>query len=447
MAKLESPESGIQRPYDARYGITVGKCRGLNLSHDPSMIADEELTQAVNIRIHDGIGLSRPGQETLVDTSSGCVQGMIDINGGGPRFAISENDSAAAQPFYSYVYLFDRATWGGDMTVEPPRLTDLDGVPVQGQDGSSFARSEANPRYLFFWWNGRIVFSGRKRLEDGNVVADPAYLWELIIPDEDPEGGAQSRQVFKLEVPGEGVEFVPNNMAVLPNVGVQDNGGPLYFGTMGGGVVAWVNGELRRLLAEGTFSSRVFVLIFNNRLYAVGGDEIRVQDGWVTGASPVSTTWTSLTVPGTAAGLIPMCVVEWAGYGWVGGQVAGNACILRIAENGTVTDMPNAPSGGRRSVDDFAVALGSRLYAFTLTSVTAGAVYEWDGTDWTGPNIFGWGEAVAMCRLQGKAGALYAVGYGSDSATDNGLWAWDDVSEVQYISLPSDRGYTDVILF
>jgi hypothetical protein len=455
MPTEKQPERGVRSPYQARYGLTVGKCRGLDLSHDSSVIADEALVDATNARVHDGVVLSRYGQNALnqADPLNGCVQGLIDIDGLGTRFALAQTRTTVfPPPNYSDVSLFDTAAAGAAIATP-----ELEGVPTSGQELVSTTRDTSLPRYVFQWWNGRVVFGGRKSESDGDPL-EPMKLWELLVPEEDPASPTQSRELFDLRVPGEGSDFIPSSMCVLPSVGSAENGGPLYFGTMGGGVVAYVNGELRRLQADATWSDRVILFQYNNRLYGIGGDVLRVQDGWLSGASPVSSTWSAVTVPGTASGLIPMSAIEWGGFGWIGGQVPAapdEARMLKIDDSSgspVCTDVSVAAGiTGFNSVDELAVAFGNTMFVgYTVPGVGITArVSEWDGSMLVNLTPEFWTESEAMIpRMLGTNDRLYILGYGSDGPNDNGLWVWDGSSETLLLGVGVGvDSWFDMVLF
>lgn len=423
MPTEKQPERGVKSPYQARYGLTIGECRGVRLEEDAGSISDEELIDATNVRVHDGILLSRFGQDSPTNDPAlaGCVQGLVDIDGLSTRCLLAKTAEPAG--IFSAVSWFDEGVGteivGGVL---------LDGVPFAGQNLTQNTREDVDPRQAYFWWDGRAVFGGRT---DSDAAGK---LWEFVVPDEDPASQAQTRELFPLLVPGELVEFQINTMCSLPTAGDAQAGEALYFGTMGGGVVAYVNGELVRLLAEATLSERVFVFEYNNRLYAAGADELRVQDGWAGGSSQVSASWSVVTVPGSAAGLVPMCVMEWNGLGWIGGQIPGApnvGAILKIDDSSGAPVVSDESAGlpvNTRSVDEFAVGLDNKMFIAFVEAGVVARVWEWDGsTTVTLPLDYG-GEAQAIVpRMRGTKDRIFIIGYGNDSP--NGLYSWDGSTE------------------
>jgi hypothetical protein len=90
------PERGERKPYQARYRVNVGPARGMDDSHDSSTLPDEAVVEAINVRVHDGILVSRGGQEKISDQMDGPVIGMIELEEGGTtgsgRLFVSSHD-------------------------------------------------------------------------------------------------------------------------------------------------------------------------------------------------------------------------------------------------------------------------------------------------------------------------------------------------------------------
>jgi hypothetical protein len=448
----KSQERGVRSPYQARYGITIGKCEGLQLDHDTSMIKDEALVNATNVRVHDGILVCRFGESAPTNSSplAGCVQGLIDINGGGPRFVLAmvRPDTIASS---SDVDIFDRSLSPAYQRVtDPPSSNRLVAQPSQGIDQSGSIVDDTLPRYVYLWWNDQIIFGG---------TGDK--LWRFLFPDDDfSVDGIQVEELLTLQVPGEGSTFKISSMCTLPESAPSGSsaaaspkmGPPLYFGTVGGGVVAYVNGEFARLQAEATFASRVIVFEYNNRLYAVGRQELRVQDGWVTGGTPTSTSWSNVTLPGAVTDFAAMCAVEYGGFGLIGGSDVGGprGSILQIDDSSgspVVTEVNDGDPLGLdiRCFDDFAVALGGLYVSWryhpgvtekaTFSTLTAAGVLGSGLGDWT--------EDGMIPRLLGVRDALYISAWASGTAPGGGsqqaLWQYDgsNLSELTAIADPT----------
>lgn len=451
MPKPKQPELGVRGRYDARYGITVGGCEGLDLTLDPSG-DPESLRDAVNCRVDDEIVRSRFGQALQADTGiGGCVQGLIDIDGLGTRLVFAESGTNDPdEP--ATLSIFDASTSDVEVFVDT-----LEAVPFNGQNIVDFPRDQSLPRYAYFSWGGRTIFPGR--LATGTAV-EPSKIYEFLVPEDDPVGEAQTRELFATKVPTEVAEFRVNTMCSLPTVGGTDDGGPLYFGTMGGGVVALVNGQLIRLQAEGTWPGRVFVFEYNNRLYGSGGDVLRVQDGWLSGASPVSTSWSNVPLPPTLAGFAPMCAIEWNGTGLVGGAVGGfgGARMIQIVDSGggpiVINEIGAVQLTGANTIDSFAIAFGNTLYVgFTQGGGLSflAKVATWDGATLGVPLPETWGETSAMItRLQGMKDRLYVLGWGTDGPNQSGLWVWDETAMTETLVIGKGFGGTiwyDALLF
>lgn len=437
MANTEQPERGIQKPYDARYGITVGGCRGLYIAHDSSVLEDEQLYNAINVRVQDGIVISRFGQSapTNQDPMEGCVQGLVDIENAGPRFILATNrgdtianasdiDMLAAQATTPYVRVTD----------QPNNLNPLSGQPTKGQINLN-ALDVTRPRYVLGFWDGAVIFAGANYDAGGALDTAHFKIFKILLPDDAVSAQSiQAEPLFDCVVPGELTQFEPTSMVVLPaiavDIGVRE---PIYFGTLGGGVVAYVNGEMVRLQPEGTFAGRVIVFQYNNRLYAAGQHELRVQDGWVTGGSPVSTSWTNVALPVGPTVFEPMCALEWNGFGWIGGydSTATGGWILKV-DDSTGTPIVTVGFDGSASYisfDDFAVGLGGFYVGdrFDTGTTQQGQLESFDGTTLTQLAI--WTEDGAVPRLVGHRSAIYVSAWATGNAPGGGqsaaIWEWD----------------------
>lgn len=445
MAKEKQPELGIKNPYDARFGITIGKFRGIQLDHDQSMIPDEALVDATNVRAHDGIVLSRFGQSTPLNSqASGCIQGLIDVNGGGPRFVLAMVRLTTLAD-KSDVDLFDRnLTPQYSQVTDPPTNQRLSAQPAKGQlqlGGGTL--DDQLPRYAFFWWNGQIVFDGGDH-----------KLYRFIFPEDDLSlDSVQVEPLFDLRVGGTTTTFDVASMCALPDTDANATasndprrGKPLYFGSVGGGVFAYVNGEMVQLLADGTFTSRVIVFEFHNRLYASGRQDVRVQQGWLDGDSPTSTTWTVVAMPVGVSDFLSMCAVEFYGSGWIGGADVGaspsgrilrlddfsGTPVLTVANDGTLSPV------NLISVDDFGIAAGKVYAAYrSVPSVTEVADFAEMGNSGTigTPLGLAWSEDGQVIRLVGNNSDLYVsawtTGGTSGGGAESAIYQYDGSSTVK----------------
>lgn len=455
MPAPKQPERGNKSPYSARYLVDIPGCTGVDLSHDPSTIEDTALRQGINARIHDGIVLSRGGQTAVPNSpENGCVQGLIDIDGVGTRAVLADNDLAvggSGNP--AAITFFDE---GGD---DPYTSIDSKVVPhpLEGNTQAYDSWEDDKPRYVYHWWDGNIVFQD----------AEEGELHKIILPEEalDNMDEVQVEALFPCSIPGDG-GFTASSMTTMPqvsNVTTQ----PLYFGTMGGGVVGYINGQMRRLLPDATFSGRVIVFQYNNRLYAAGDDDLWVQNGWSAGNDASSTSWTQVALPGGPTDFRPMCGIEWGGYGWIGGYdldavgpAVNSGYIFKINDgSGTpIVTVGVNDCGGvgdwLQSVDDLGTGLGNQFivaYRFRTTGGSAfGAFDLWDGAAAALPSVDlsqAWGESGGMCqRVQGNHSKVYAVGYGSDTSTSIEIWDGSSVSSVVIKSADTESPF-DMVLF
>ena len=435
MPTEKQPERGTKSPYSARYLVDIPGCSGVDLSHDPSTIEDTALRQGINCRVHDGIVLSRGGQ-TAVPSSpgSGCIQGLVDIDGVGTRAVLADNEIDTPPAVITFL---DENT--GDYESISDTVTEH---PAQG-DGNGGSFEDA-------------VFQD---------VANPEKeLHKLILPENDITliDEIQVEKLFPCLVPGEAGPFTVTSMTTMPQVSTVTTQ-PLYFGTLAGGVVGYVNGQMRRLLPDATFSGRVIVFQYNNRLYAAGADDLWVQNGWTVGNDASSTSWTQVSLPVGPSDFRPMCAIEWGGFGWIGGYddpagaAANTGYILKISDSTgspVVTVALNDVGGALdwlQSVDDFAVGLGNQFVIGYRWRTSGGSAFSdfniWDGASAVTPQGLGWGESEGMVeRMQGTNDRVYISGWGSDSNAK--IVSWDGSAKVTVVDFGGNsQSPFDMVLF
>jgi hypothetical protein len=418
----------------------------LDLSEDPSTLSDAALVDAINCRVHDGIVVSRGGQ-TLTETGmNGCVLGLVDVDGVGTKAILAHNERSPA----AGIDILDETR-----TPNYVRMQDrLDDHPNDANPGGN-TYADTKPRYVYTWWDGFIVF---QRATTGG-------LFKIILPEENLDlDEVQVEELFPLQVPGEGSAFKVGSLTVLPNPGAVRSPAPIYFGTMGGGVVGYVEGRLVRLLADATFSGRVIVFSYNNRLYAAGAQKVMFQaNGWSVGGTPDSSTWTNITMPVAVTDFRPMCAAEGLGFGWLGGYdddlsfPTNKGFILKINDSSGTPTLSSALNGyggandRLMSVDDFALR-GDTLFASWRWETTGGSFFadtgEWNGTSLT--SRYGAGENNAMIpRIVSTQDLLYICAWGDSSGV--GIWTWNGSSSSQVTDLGSlfsdSESPFDMVLF
>jgi len=440
VAKADQPERGTKSPYSARFGVDVGDCTGLDLSHDPSTIADTALRQAINVRVHDGIVLNRGGQATTKSGMDGCVQGLIDIDGVGVRGVLATDERV--------ITAAGIGTFDENLRQDPADDSNVfyvDGDPFEehpvGAPASGNSFDDSAGRISYAWWDGHVVFQ--------DTISDE--LFKLIMPEEGVAPADMQREsLFTMVVPGEVAAVNITSFATLPQTGNVDGPLPLYMGTLAGGVVAYVQGQLIRLLADATFSSRVTVFTYNNQLYAAGTHKVMYQsNGWASGGSGVGTAWTNIAMPAGPVDFRPMAAIEGLGFGWIGGWDENDSppslgvnsgYILKVDDSsGTpvLTVGVNGVGGGDflYSVDDFCLGPQGQIYAAKRTGTLGGSFFA-DYGIWDGAALGGgpsWGESEAMVyRIAGTAEAVYGLGWGSDSPAR--LTKWDGSTNVNIAS-------------
>jgi hypothetical protein len=450
----KQPERGTKSPYTARYGVDVGFCTGLNLGQDPSTLAETDLRQAVNVRVHDGIPISRGGQSSQATGMTGCVQGLIGIEGVGTRGVVATNETGGEPK--AAIGMFDE-----NLRAVPPDESNFflatgqfQEHPAQGNaNGGTF--EDTRPRYVYTWWDGSVIFQD---------IEGDGDLFKLILPEKGTAPADLRREsLFPLTVPGEVSAISVSSFANLPSVGSVRSAAPLYMGTMAGGVVAYSQGQLIRILADATFAGRVILFAYNNQVYAAGAHKVMYQsNGWASGGSSVGTAWTNVALPAGPSDFRPMCGTEGLGFGWIGGYddddsppAAGvdSGYILKVDDSsGTpvITVALNSEPGGNNlySVDDFTMGPQGVLYAAWRHGTPGGSFFADFGT-WNGTTIsakYGWGESDAMCqRIAGSASKVYATGWGSDSDTE--LVAYDG-SSVTIVKWDTENDVPfDMVLF
>jgi hypothetical protein len=449
MPKPSPPEKGVRGYRRFRYGNQpgmMGPCTGVNKAHDKSTLFPTDLVDGINVRVQDGILVTRGGQSLTEDNMNGCIQGLIDIEGVGSRAILAHNERSPN----AGIDILDESSTPNYVKLEDK----FNEHPNPAHSGGS-SYDDTKPRYVYTWWDGNIVFQA--------ATTNPLY--KLILPDEKMDlDKIQVEELFPLQVPGEGSAFKVGSLTTLPGFGTTRQRSPLYFGTMGGGVVGYIQGKLVRLLAEATFSGRVVVFSYNNRLYAAGAQKVMFQaSGWSTGGDAASTSWTNMTMPVEVTDFRPMCGAEGLGFGWIGGYddsisfPTDKGFILKLDDSsGTpvLSSALNSYGGGPdrlMSVDDFAIR-GSIVYAGWRWETTGGSFFasagEWNGTVLT--ERVGFGESNAMVhRIATTQSLLYVSGYGGSSGV--GLWTWDGSSSVQITDLATLFGDSespfDMVLF
>jgi hypothetical protein len=445
------PERGVKSPYSARYGLSVPWCTGIDLRHDPSMLSDSALRQGVNCRIQDGVPVSRGGQslEATSSPNGDCVQGMVDIPGAGTKMVLAANADAVNPAAIAFL---------DENLPAASRFSTIDDTVVEhpargNSNGQNF--EDTRPRYVYQWWDGHVVFQDAENSEK--------ELCRIVLPEDTSKTDEiQVEPVFPCKVEGEMSTFTVSSLVTLPQLGSTDRT-PLYFGTLGGGVVGYVNGQLVRLLAEATFSGRVIVFQYNNRLYAAGPQAIKVQNGWASGEGADSADWDDVAMPAGPSDFRPMCAKEWNGFGWIGGYddggspptAADTGYILKISDStGTpvATVAINGYGGASdylESVDDFAVGLANQFFVawrWNSTTQEFASFGEWDGS--SALNLSGtWGEAEAtVVRMVGNHKRIYISGWGSD---ENGkIVSYDGSGETTVYDFgDNDETPFDMVLF
>ncbi len=458
MPGAKQAERGIKSPYSARYRVDIGPCSGLDLSHDSATLTETALRQAINVRVHDGIVVSRGGQSAPTTTAGdGCIQGLIDIDVAGTRAVLATNESLVGGNTRSQVEFFDENLASGSRIIKINQATEVQAHPNEGsRQGQDYEITF--PRHAYLWWNGDIVFQ--------NEVDDTLHRIILPEPGEDIDAEElQTEELLTLQVEGELAAFEVSSMITMPQAGNVNAAEPIYFGTMAGGVVGYANGQMARLQADGTFSSRVILFQYNNQLFACGTHELRYQSGgWTQGGSVLSTAWTDIPFPVAGSrptAFNPQAGIEWRGFGYIGGfdgdgSGVDSGWIMRLSGNGSGTPVLTAhlnAFGGAldhlKSVDTFGIGRSDTLYVgFRYDSVASdfGVFGTFNGTSLTQLVSLGETEGTVPA-IQGTQDKVYFSGWSSDD--ESGIYAWDGSTETVVASLGfgGTPSWWDMVLF
>lgn len=425
MPSAKQPKRGGLQPYQARYRISTGPCTGLDLSEDVSTIADSALVDAINGRVHDGIVVSRGGQTTLADSMNGCVQGLVDVEGSGPRAIVLAD---------SNLHLFDHSA--GPTDADKMQQIPWEGgpslIPTGFDDYVNTGR-----RYAFFWWNGQIMM-----ITGGQ--------WKKIVL---PEKGNNARDIvvedfLDLQVPGEASVFTVQSMVTFPPIGDADDGGPVYFATDDGGVVGFVSGQFVRLLPAATFTDgHLIAFRLDDTLVVAGGDgKVMWMEGWSQGLDAASGSWRTLnypsgTPPNGVSTFYPMCGIGFQGKGYIGGfdddithvwntppykgilmevQFSGGQLVFNTIHQGAT---PGGPAKNINSFDDLIIHQGKLHYMYrTKDQFELGFIGTYDGTDFS----------CCAYSLGGENGANHARMQSSDSAIAYGYHGSEVLPTFEY---------------
>lgn len=311
-------EQGERERYEARYRLSIGFCTGWDDSHDPSTLPDTSLVTLINGRVHDGIVLSRGGQELASDhtLNDECIYGMIEAEGG-DRFFLNPLDVGGAgmldvyQETQATPYV-RISTDDNETGIDNARLSECSVVGITA------------PRYIFEKFQGKMIMSSELGSDDGGFPA----IHEIVVPE-----GATSVDATEIKIRTlvnlTGIDE-PSSLHVIP--GFPDT---LYIGTVGGEVWKYFGGSLIDI-SPGTPlpSERVLLFSIMGTLYAVCGYNV----AYYTGAS-----WVALSFPVAVTDFLPTCVKEFGGLGYIGGNsdtgdVDGGIILIITPGSTTMTE-------------------------------------------------------------------------------------------------------------
>lgn len=288
-------ETGERDTYSARYRITVGPAIGWDDSHDPSTLPNEALVTAINVRIHDGIIVSRGGQTDMNpgDPAAGCIYGMIETNGG-VRMFLNPKDTGTSLGMFD---IYDEG-----LSTPYVRLSNSNsesGIPNNNLPTCDVT-SVGLPRYCFARWGDKTLIS----------AADNT-IYEVILPTE----GLDITQIKLREL-----FHLPNGKQASCLYTIPGFPSTLYIGTTAGDVYSY-DGTTAQDISPTTpafASERVILASLNGNLVAVSTDDFKVR----TGAA-----WTDITLSDP---ITPTCALEFGGSLYVGGYDGSDGLLYVI---------------------------------------------------------------------------------------------------------------------
>lgn len=402
-------EKGQRSDYQVRY-TAGGPCVGVYKTKDISTVSDQALVEGINCRIQDGVVTNRGGQSALLEEGqelTGCVTGLIDLQGAGVNLLL--NPAGQLDTYVGFLAAADRYE---RLTLEILSSSLLRVHPTD----------ETKGRYSFAHWRGNVVLFAS--------TAESSDIWVLykLIP---PEVGNEATDIQIEEVFRLPEDIKPSSLVVFPasqGSGQSPELEPIFVGTQGGGVYGFDGIEVKELLAEAEFESRVVVFRYHDMLYAAGAQAIKRWLSWTRGTgSPLLGTWDDValptdTFPDGISDFSPLCATEYLDYALVGGTdldvtaSSGNpgpACILKLAEDsaGDVVCTVEHAVTNAEFVYDITVFNGTAIYASSWESSFATSPARlggWDGNTWEEElgSLFSENEAVVF-RLFSTGDRLY----------------------------------------
>jgi hypothetical protein len=320
LARRVQPEKGERELYSARYRQSIGPAVGVDDSHDPSTLPNEAVVEGVNVRVHDGILVSRGGQEKATDQLTGCVYGLIEIEDLGISMLLSPETNL---DIYSSTFPAASAY---------VRLTDYLLTPDS---------IDLSARYRFLYWREKIL------------LASDLGIYEIIIPEGNMDPTRISIRPLIDFSEALGYTFTPYSICLIP--AFPDT---FFVGSWEGGVASFDGTTVRELAASSTFPAEVVVGSYRGLLYACGDQDLKFYNAG---------SWTDVTIPsGTpmsgVTNFYPLCMIEYSDYLYVGGGSDNGGVVLRVSgPTVTVDKQFNTNSDGE--VTDFVNHQGILYYA------------------------------------------------------------------------------------
>lgn len=347
-SKEERGEAGV---YAERYRGNIGDCTGWDTSLDPSTLPPTRLTKIENARVIDGIVACRGGQEKKNSggAMSGCVYGMIDVEGG-VRFLLSPIKIGGNAQFDVFVE---------SHSPNYVRLSESSQAGVPETDFMELSLDDST--------KGRFCFG---HLGDSLLMStDSTKIYKVMIPEGDPDiATIKLQELCDLASAGATGEVAHLfTMPGFPNT--------VYAATVDGGVFSYDGTSIVDISPTWSAGGERSILFSVQGVLHAAGNLNEIQR-YVNGA------WAALTLP--AGSFFPECAIEYNGAGYVGGHDGSAAKILVVAQSGTVSTGTVFSSGTSADVSDFAIWNGDLYYFWRGTiSVTERLLVVLYGTSTT----------------------------------------------------------------
>jgi hypothetical protein len=306
-------EKGERATYSARYRLTIPGATGLDDPHDPSTCPGEAVVIAINVRVEDGILLSRGGQAKVSEQAPNagdggageCIYGMIEVEGGARLFLNPSGPVEEELDCYDEILANNYVRLTGD---------DSEIGLSPGYRPACSVGDNTKARFCFCWWGDKLL-----------VASNVEIVYEIVLP----EGVIDTTKIKVREVVTLRT-YTVSSICVLP--GFPDI---VYFGTTNGKVFSYDGTTISDISPTGP-TNRIILFHFASSLWATSDDFISRYAG--------QTTWEDATIPVGApptglTAFVPTSAAELNGYAYVGGKDTylgtDYGVIVKVSPSGT----------------------------------------------------------------------------------------------------------------